>query len=160
MQISRFPDRRPGRCQSGAQAIADPGLGQNVVRPLGIGLDLVPQLPHVDPQILRIGQVVPQFAEQELVGQHLAGMLHEHTQQLVLLGRQLHLLVRDLDDTAHEVDRQIARPKNRAFAVHLQLMPQRRPHAGEQLVHAERFGDVIVGAEVERLDLPGFVAPT
>ena len=37
-------------------------------------------------------------------------------------------------------------------------MPERRAHAREQLLHAERLGDVIVGAEIERLHLGGFVA--
>ena len=66
---------------------------RDVLRALGIGFDLLPQLPHIDPQILRIGQIIPQLAEQELVGQHLAGVLHEHAQQVVFLGRELHLLV-------------------------------------------------------------------
>src|SRR5262245_33231142 len=38
------------------QPIADPGLRQYVMRPLGIGLDLLPQLPHIDPQVLRVGE--------------------------------------------------------------------------------------------------------
>ena len=44
------------------------------MRPFEIGFDFLPELPHADPQILVIGHLVPQFAEQELVGQHLAGM--------------------------------------------------------------------------------------
>ena len=37
-------------------------------------------------------------------------------------------------------------------------MAQCRAHARQQLVHAERLGDVVVGAEVERLHLAGLVA--
>ena len=40
----------------------------------------------------------------------------------------------------------------------LQLMPQRRAHAGEQFIHPERFCQIVVGAEIERLDLAGLVA--
>ncbi len=40
----------------------------------------------------------------------------------------------------------------------LQLVTQRRPHAREKLVHPERLGDVVVGAEVERLNFAGFIA--
>src|SRR5258707_2067434 len=40
----------------------------------------------------------------------------------------------------------------------LQLMPQRRAHAGEQLIHPEWFGEVIVGAEIERLDFSSLIA--
>ena len=65
---------------------------------------------------------------------------------------------RDLDDAAHEVDREIAGAEDRPLAVHLKLVTQRRPHAREQLIHAERLGDVIVGAEIERLDLADLVA--
>ena len=48
------------------QPIADAGLGQDVVRPLGVGLDLLPQLAHIDAQILRVGQIVPQLASRNL----------------------------------------------------------------------------------------------
>ena len=74
------------------------------------------------------------------------------------MGESFTSLSRDLDDAAHEIDREIADPEDRPLAMHLQLMAQRRPHAREQLVHAERLGDVIVGAEIERLDLAGLVA--
>src|SRR5262245_11982395 len=63
-----------------AQTIADAGFRQDILRALGIGFDLLSQLPHLDPQGLRIGEIVPQLAEQEFVGEHLAGMLHQHAQ--------------------------------------------------------------------------------
>src|SRR5262249_30876299 len=70
-----------------SQPVTDPGLRQYVLRALGVGFDLLPQLPHVDPQVLRVGQIIPELAEYELVGQHLAGMLHQYAQKLVLFGR-------------------------------------------------------------------------
>jgi hypothetical protein len=42
-----------------AQPVADAGLGEDILRPLGIGFDLLPQLPHINAQILRIGQIIP-----------------------------------------------------------------------------------------------------
>ncbi len=42
-----------------AQAIADAGFSQHVLRSLGIGFDLLPELAHIDPQILRIRQLIP-----------------------------------------------------------------------------------------------------
>ena len=42
----------------------------------------------------------------------------------------------------------------------LQLVAQGGAQPGEQLVHAERLGDVVVGAEIERLHLAGFVTAT
>src|SRR5207247_1136728 len=81
------------------QPVADAGLRQNIVRALGIGFDLLPELPDIDAQVLCVGEVVPQFAEQEFVGEHFAGMLHQHAQKLVLLGGELHLLLAHLHDT-------------------------------------------------------------
>ena len=52
----------------------------------------------------------------------------------------------------------IANAKDRPLAVHLQLMTQRRAHAREKLVHAERLGHVVVGAKIERRDLAGLIA--
>src|SRR5580700_12317749 len=48
-----------------AQAIADAGFGQNIFRLFDIVLDLLAQLADIDAQILRVGEVVPQFAHQE-----------------------------------------------------------------------------------------------
>ena len=42
-----------------AQPVADAGFGQYELRTLRIGLDLLPELAHVNPQILRIRQLVP-----------------------------------------------------------------------------------------------------
>ena len=41
--------------------------------------------------------------------------------------------------------------EDRPLALLLQAVAQRGAHAGQQLVHAERLGDVVVGAEIERL---------
>ena len=39
-------------------------------------------------------------------------------------------------------------------------MPQRRPHAGKELIGAERFGYIVVGADIQRLNLCSFIAAT
>src|SRR4029450_789719 len=67
------------------QTIANPGFRQFVLRTLGIGFDLLPELPHIDPQVLGIREIIPQLAEQEFMSQHLARMLHQYTQKIVLL---------------------------------------------------------------------------
>ena len=41
------------------EAIPDSGFGQHEARPLRIGLDLLPELPDIDAQILRVGDFVP-----------------------------------------------------------------------------------------------------
>ena len=70
----------------------------------GSRFDLLPQLPHVDAKILRVGRLVPQFLEQELVGQHLSRMLHQQPQQIVFLRRELHVSVADFHDPPHQID--------------------------------------------------------
>jgi hypothetical protein len=50
--------------------------------------------------------------------------------------------------------------KNGAFPMGLQLVPQSCSHAGKQLIHAERLGDIIVRSEVESLNLAGLIATT
>ena len=92
------------------------------------------------------------------MGQHLAGMLNQEAQQLIFLRRELHLLAAALDDPAHEIDRQVAKLEDRPLALHLELMPERRADACQQLLHAEGLGHVVVGAQIERLDLGNFVA--
>ena len=50
--------------------------------------------------------------------------------------------------------------KNRPLAVHLQLVTQRRPHAGKKLFRPERLGNIVIGAEVESRNLGSFIAAT
>src|ERR1700731_2520533 len=92
------------------------------------------------------------------MGQHLAGVLYQHAQQFVFLWRQPDVPVADLDEAAYQIDGEIAGSKHRPLAMDLQLVPQRRAHAGQQLVHSERLCQIIVGAEIERLDLARLVA--
>ena len=68
------------------QPIANSGFGENEVRAFGVGFDLLSDLPHIYPQVLRIGKVIPQFTKQEFVREYLAGVLYEHAEKIVLLG--------------------------------------------------------------------------
>src|SRR5262245_11524227 len=142
------------------QPIADAGLGQNVFWARGVRLDFVSQLPDIDAQILRVNARGPKLLEQELMGQYLARVLNQEAQKVVLLGRKLHALAANLNDAPHQVDRSVAKPENRALALHLKLMAERRADAGEQLLHAERLGDIIIGALIECRDLGNFIAAT
>src|SRR5689334_5705668 len=88
--VSYLSDHNAGRieeCRSirGAQSISNPGLGQDVLRPLGIVFDLLTQLSHVDPEILGIGCSIPQLAQQEFVREYFTGVLDEQAQEFVLL---------------------------------------------------------------------------
>ena len=105
-----------------------------------------------------VGELVPEFTEKEAVREHLAGVLHKEAQQVVFLGRQLHLLVVQPHDPSHQVDREVIHLEQRPLPLHRELMPQRRPQAGQQFVGAEWLGDVVVGTEIERRDLARLVA--
>src|ERR1700710_1199250 len=67
------------------QPVANPGFGQDELRTLRVKLDLLPQLAHIDPEILGVGHFIPQLLQEKPVGQHLAGVLHQHAQQIILL---------------------------------------------------------------------------
>jgi hypothetical protein len=86
------------------------------------------------------------------MGQHLAGVHDEMAQQVEFLRGQLYLLAAAQDVAADQIDRQVARNKNRQFPLRLEGATQCRAHSRHQLRHAEGLADVIVGAEVERLD--------
>src|SRR6476469_9903473 len=45
------------------QPVPDPRLGQHILWALRIGFDLLAELADVDAQILRIGQLVPEFLQ-------------------------------------------------------------------------------------------------
>src|ERR1039458_7442063 len=62
---------------------------------------------------------------------YLAGVLHQDPQQIVFFRRKLHFLVANLDDAPYQIHRQLARMEDGPFAMDLQLMAQRRPHAGQ-----------------------------
>ena len=46
-----------------AQPITDPGFGQDELRAFVVGFNFLSELPNKDPQILRIGKVVPELLE-------------------------------------------------------------------------------------------------
>ena len=54
---------------------------------------------------------------------------------------------------ADQIDGQIARYKDRQLALHLEPVPQGRAYPRHQFGHTEWLADVVIGPEVERLDL-------
>jgi hypothetical protein len=80
------------------------------------------ELAHIDPEILSVGLIIPDFTEQEFVRQHLTRVLDEHAQQIILLGRQLYLFVSQLDYPPYEIDGEFACMEYRALALDLELV--------------------------------------
>src|SRR5215472_17655373 len=66
------------------QAVADPKLGQDVGRPSWVGFELVAQPADEDPEILHLFGLrrAPDLAQQVAMGQDLAGMHNQVTQQV------------------------------------------------------------------------------
>jgi hypothetical protein len=56
--------------------ITDARLGQNEPRALRIRFDLSPQLPDVDPKVLRVDIFVPKLTAQNFLRHHRTGVLH------------------------------------------------------------------------------------
>src|SRR4051812_2589871 len=90
-----------------SQPIANPSLGQNQLRTLRVGFQFLAKLSDIDAQILRVGQFVPERVEKKSMGQHFAGMLDQHPQQLVLLRRQFDVPVTDFHQSPHQIDAHI-----------------------------------------------------
>src|ERR1700752_1248446 len=107
------------RSIGGAQPVTDSGFCEDVMRALGIGFDLLPKLADIDAQILRVGEIAPQLAQQEFVGKNLAGMLHKHTKQFVFFWRKFDFFIANFDDPPHQIDREVVDAKERPLAMSL-----------------------------------------
>ena len=142
------------------QPIANPLLCEDELGLLRYCFQFLPQCADVDAQVLNIGLGTPDLAQDEFVGEHLAGMRDQQAQQVVFARRELHLLTADSDDAADQVDGQIARLENGFLPLLLKAMPKRSSDAGQEFVGAEGLGDIVVGTEVESAYLAGFVGPS
>src|SRR5437868_5476884 len=81
----------------------------------------------------------------------------QEAQDVVFPRREPKLLAAHGDQPAHEIDGEIAAAEDRPLALLLQAVAQRRAHPGMELVDAEGLGQIVVGAEVEGLDLAALV---
>jgi len=92
-----------------------------------------------------------QLREQLAAAHHLAHVAGELFEQVPLGGRDPHVLAVARDAVVRDVDgegRRLDHGSGLGDGV-----PDRHPQAGEQLVHGERFGQVVVGAGIQRGDL-------
>src|ERR671912_522384 len=137
------------------KAVADPANREDQLRLVGILLDLLAQMTHVDvdrPGLAVIGAAA-EALEQLAAGEDPAGGRGKHAQQLELDEGQLRLLPAHLDRPPGHVDRQLAGFDHLVVAV---LARPRRRRTAEQgadtapeLADGERLRDVVVGAELE-----------
>jgi hypothetical protein len=123
--------------------------------------DLVAQLPHVHAQVVRVLDMgrSPHLAQELAVREHLAGVVHEDGQELVLDRREVDLVGVDGDDPARLIDDEAAHREHRVLVSGAAGgVAQGDAHACEQLVGAEGLLDVVVGSRVQRGDLVALAA--
>ena len=131
-----------------------PGLGDEVARPARLGLELAPHLRHEHAQVVRLVVVLgtPHLLQQLALGDELAAVAHEHLDEVPLGRREADLVAVAVHPLGREVDGEV-RGLDERLLVSGRGPAERGAQPGEQLVHAERLGDVVVGAGVERGDL-------
>src|SRR6266542_1732652 len=145
------------------KAIADPGLGNEIAWMRWIRFELVAQLSHEDAQVVRFGRVgPPHFAQELSMSDHFARVLHQKNEELVGNRRQVDLAALHEYLALREIDAQFADREHGFFLLGTEVggVPERYPQAGEELLHAERFGEIVVGSCVERVDLVPLAAPS
>src|ERR1700730_3148255 len=104
-----------------------------------------------------MGIAAPNFLQHEIVSQNFSGMRHHEAEDLIFARRKFDFAAPYSDESAHKINAKIASMEQRPFAFFLQAMPLRGADACQELIDTERFGDIIVGAEIERFDLGAFV---
>ena len=110
---------------------------------------------HAQNLIVGLGLRPPDLLDEIVIRQHLASVLAEQRHDLVLVRRQVRVLAGEKDAVLVVVDAQVA---DTVLARHGQAVAravgarvaQRRADAREQLHRAERLGQVIVCAHIER----------
>ena len=121
---------------------------------------LFAQAAHVDVDGARAAGVAiaPDLFEQDVPRQHAAAMLQQILEQQEFLRRQRDFPAVERDDVPLGVDddRAVGERPARRRVVPLRAAEQ-RPHARDQLVRAERLGEVVVGAHLEADDALGFL---
>src|SRR5260221_1519080 len=123
--------------------------GEDQARVLGVRFDFLAQLRHVDMQAVCpvMGLDSPDIFEELLPRENLATMGDEDLEQVILRGRQGNLSPIDLHPPPREINREWSRLKPWLGAARgLCGASQGNAHARQHLVHAEEFGDVVIGS--------------
>src|SRR3989449_7792137 len=120
-----------------------------------IGFELLPQLLHVDAQVMGMLDMrgPPYLAQQLPVRDHHAEVLRQAGEKAKFQRREMDLHAVAPDDVLFQVRRDLAQLEYRLAGAGAGGVAQRRAHAREQLADAEGLGDIVVRAGVERLDL-------
>jgi hypothetical protein len=112
----------------------------------------------VDRPRVAVRAVAPHRAQQLLAAERDHRALHQRVQQLELREREPDRLAVAPDHAGRVVEHDRARPQHRLAQPLSPRAPEHRAHAAAQLGEAERLGDIVVGASIERLDFGLFLA--
>lgn len=82
-----------------------------MLRPCRIGLQLLSQMTHIDPQIVAVlnGVRPPHLIQQLTLGKHFAGIIQQRRQQAKLDRRQVDLFAAAQDAAGGDIDLQSAK---------------------------------------------------
>src|SRR5579872_6776529 len=115
-----------------------------------------PQAAHVHPQVFRLLRVfrTPNGAEQDFVQDDSPGVLDEGAEQLVLGCRKIDERLTSVDLAGSIIDRELSDFQRRSLQLSLRdaTSPYRCTDAREQLAHPKRLREIIVRADVQRLN--------
>ena len=114
---------RRGGLEPALQPVTDPGFGNQEARVIGIGFDLLPQLPHENSQILNVLMLIPgpDLLEQLIVRHHQADMHRKDMQQAILLARQPNQVLVQRNRPRCQIDRQRSCDDDGIFCCSLEI---------------------------------------
>src|SRR6478752_8083707 len=141
--------------RSGLEAVAHARLGDEVLRPAGLALELAADLREVDAEVVRLRLVLrtPHGLEQLALADEASGVADQGLDQVPLGGGEAVLDAVTVHLLGDEVDRERVRLDRRLLFWSGERATDGGPEARQQLVHAERLRDVVVGPGVECGDL-------
>src|SRR5579862_5246800 len=157
--FSGFRARLHAAARGQDEPVPDPRLGANVLGFRWIGLYFFSQLIDDDAQQIGFVAVVrsPNGLQEAAMGDRASAAGHQFPQQAKFLGREVHDFAAHGDHAFFEIQFQFLGGDQR-LGFFLGGTPQGRANPREELLNAERFDDVVVGAGVEGGDLVFFGA--
>src|SRR5208337_1237124 len=148
----------PGGASSLGGAVADARLGLDDSGRGRVAFDLSPELADEDAQILRILGVrgAPDGRQDLAMGDDASRIAKKDRQKLIFLRRQLDRRAVAGDQPLVEVHHDPVDLNPLSRLRHARPVTERGSQASRQFANAERLLDIVVSAEVERLDLLRF----
>lgn len=111
-----------------------------MLRPCRIGLQLLSQMTHIDPQIVAVLHGVrPHLIQQLALGKHFAGIIQQRRQQAKLDRRQVDLFAAAQDAAGGDIDLRVSEAHHRLIDLRRAVATQSDAQAGLQLADAKGF---------------------